>query len=81
MMYGEYFTSTDAKGAHYLEIKAFLESPVEFDTKVSHFVGFSIESNFRNEWFWTGVDAKKSDWSMFIHKAGDRSFGYVEKLV
>ena len=33
MMRGEYFTSTDAKGAHYLEINALLESPIDFDPK------------------------------------------------
>ena len=33
MIYGEYFTSTDAKGAHYLEINALLESPIDFDPK------------------------------------------------
>ena len=80
-MDGHYWTSTDALGKHSLEIEAYLESPTDLDAAQSHYVGFSINSQTSNEWFWTGLDAHRQqiNESFFIHKVSNRAFDFMDR--
>ena len=44
---GDYWTTTDSKGDHSLNIDGTLTSPIPLDPKKPHYVGFCIESDFK----------------------------------
>ena len=82
-MSGEYWTSTDSSGKHFLEIDAHLKSPEPLDADRSHYAGFLIgsETKVSNEWFWTGYEPSKlgKRESFYLHQAKDKGFSYIAR--
>jgi hypothetical protein len=55
---GEYWTTTDPKGKHTLNMEGSLESTQALDPKKPHYVGFIIGADYKvsDELFWTGYE-------------------------
>ena len=81
---GEYWTTTDPKGKHTLNMEGSLESTQALDPKKPHYVGFIIGADYKvsDELFWTGYEPPNrsplgSKASFYQHYPRDRSFDFI----
>jgi len=82
---GTYWTTTDPRGNHMLNLDGSLESPETLGPEFAHYVGFKIasDSKISSEIFWTGYEPPSrstlgSKASFFQHYPLDYNYDFMK---